>query len=72
MIIRGPLLDQFEKKQIQSSKADYFLNLKIFESLYIEAKHFGIFPLKNPLEGIENNIRLAKILNVRKNSPVVK
>jgi hypothetical protein len=68
MIIRGPLLDQFEKKQIQSSKADYFLNLKIFESLYLEAKQLGIFPLKNPLEGIEVDIHLAHQLNVRKNS----
>ena len=68
MIIRGPLLDRFEKKQIQSSKADYFLNLKIFESLYLEAKQLGIFPLKNPLEGIEVDIHLAHQLNVRKNS----
>ena len=61
-------MDRFEKKQIQSSKADYFLNLKIFESLFLEAKQLGIFPLENPLEGIENDIRLAKILNVQKNS----
>ena len=70
--MRNTLLDQFEKKQIKDTKADYFRNLKIFESLYLEAKQLGIFPLKNLLKGIEVDIHLAHQLNVRKNSPVVK
>jgi len=63
MIIRNTLLDQFEKKQIKDTKADFFRNLKIFESLYLEAKQLGIFPLKDPLEGIEVDIHLAHQLN---------
>ena len=64
MLIRDPLLDSFEKEQIAKSPPDYFHNLLIFESLYEEAKKLGVFPLKNPLEGIEVDIHLAAVLNV--------
>lgn len=37
--------------------------IKIFTSLWIEAQNLGIFPLKDPLEGIEIDIKIAKILN---------
>jgi hypothetical protein len=60
------LLGAFEKEQIQNSKPDFFKNLRIFEALYEEAKQLGVFPLKDPLEGIEVDIRLAKVLNARK------
>jgi hypothetical protein len=40
--------------------------LRIFEALYEEAKQLGVFPLKDPLEGIEVDIRLARALNARK------
>jgi len=66
MIRNTRLLEKFEKEQIRKSKPDYFKNLRIFESLYEEAKHLGIFPLKDPLEGIDVDINLAKALNVQK------
>ena len=65
MIKRNSLLEAFEKKQVQNSKPDFFKNLRIFEALYEEAKQLGVFPLKDPLEGIEVDIRLATVLNVR-------
>ena len=65
MIKRSDLLEAFEKEQIRQKKADYHENLKIFEALYQEAQALGIFPLEDPLEGIEVDIRLAKALNVR-------
>jgi hypothetical protein len=37
--------------------------LEIFTSLWKEAQELGIFPLKNPLEGTEVDIRIAKILH---------
>jgi hypothetical protein len=64
MLKRNSLLGAFEKEQIQNSKPDFFKNLRIFEALYEEAKQLGVFPLKNPLEGIEVDIGLAKVLNV--------
>lgn len=37
--------------------------MNIFTSLWIEARDLGILPLKDPLEGIGVDIRIAKILN---------
>ena len=65
MIKRSDILDAFEKEQIRQNKADFHENMRIFEALYREAQALGIFPLEDPLEGIEVDIRLAKALNVR-------
>ncbi len=37
--------------------------LKLFEAMWIEAKNMGIVPLQDPMEGIEVDIRIARILN---------
>ena len=66
MLKGNSLLGTFEKEQMQKSKPDFFKNLRVFEALYEEAKQMGVFPLKDPLEGIEVDIRLAKVLNARK------
>ena len=42
---------------------DYKRGLKIFEALYSEAVALGILPLKNPLEGLDSVITLARNLN---------
>ena len=65
MIKRSELLEAFEKEQIRKNKTGFHENLRIYEALYREAQALGIFPLENPLEGIEVDIRLAKVLNVR-------
>jgi len=65
MLKMNNLLEAFEKEQARKSKPDFFKNLRIFEALYKEAKQLGVFPLKDPLEGIDVDIRLAKVLNVR-------
>ena len=64
MVKRPDLLRAFECAQIRNTPPDYFRNLRIFEALYEEATALGYFPLKDPLEGIEVDIRLAKIINV--------
>lgn len=68
MIRRNKMLESFEKEELKKPPAGYLVQLKIFEALFNEAKTLGIFPLKNPLDGIEADIRLAGILNVRKSS----
>ncbi len=65
MLKRTSLLEAFEREQVQQSEPDFFKNLRIFEALYQEAKQLGVFPLKDPLEGIDVDIRLAQVLNVR-------
>jgi len=66
MIRNTKILKKFERELIRKRKPDYFENLRVFESLYKEAMHLGIFPLKDPLEGIEVDIKLARALNVRR------
>lgn len=38
-------------------------NFRIADALYKEARSLGIFPLDNPLEGIEVDIKIAKVIN---------
>jgi hypothetical protein len=68
MIRNAHLIDALNKAQTQASPPDYFQNLALFEALYREARALGALPLKDPLEGIETDIRLAQILNVHKTS----
>jgi len=56
-------LQKFERDLIASEKADYRKNFRIMEEMYREALALGIFPLKNPLEGIEVKIKIAKVVN---------
>ncbi len=65
MLKREPILETFEKLQMQKSQPDYFKHLRVFEALYQEAKQLGVFPLKDPLEGIGVDIHLAMVLNVQ-------
>lgn len=65
MIKNKKILNEFEEEMIQK-KSDYFENLKIFEHMWIYATELGVLPLKDPLEEIEKNIKLAKLLNSKK------
>jgi len=42
---------------------DYTRNLRLLESMYDLARALGAFPPADPLEGIETDIRLARLLN---------
>lgn len=65
---RCALLAKFEAAWLRMPPQDYRKQLRICEALYREAVTLGIFPLQDPLEGIEVDIRLAEVLNVRKPS----
>jgi len=56
-------LQKFERDLIASEKPDYRKNFRIMEAMYREALELGIFPLKNPFEGIEVKIKIAKVVN---------
>ena len=68
MIERPDLVEAFEMEQIRNSPPDFERNLRIAESLYELARMLGAIPLKDPLEGIEVDIRLAGALNARLSS----
>ena len=64
MIKNSRLLEQFENNYLRSETPDYSRNLRFYEAMYEEARALGIFPLKDPLERLEEKISLAKAMNV--------
>jgi hypothetical protein len=66
-MIRNPaMLKSFEHSMARHDRPDFQRNLYIVDCLYIEARTLGAFPLKDPLDGIEVDVHLAGVLNVRK------
>lgn len=64
MVRNREFLERWELEYIRKEPSSYFQNLVIFEALWEEARALGVVPLKDPLEGIETKIFLAKTLNV--------
>jgi hypothetical protein len=56
-------LEAFENQLAAEEKVDFFKNLEIYEALWHQAVTLGIFPLKDPYDGVEDDIRLARILS---------
>jgi hypothetical protein len=53
----------FEIEFLRKEKLDTKKKFKIVEDLYKEAVALGAFPLKDSLEGLEVDIRIAKVIN---------
>jgi len=68
MIQRRDLVDAFERELVRREVPNYFKNLKIVEALYNEARALGALPPADPLDGIEVDVHLARVLNVRASS----
>ena len=69
MIQRPELIEAFEQEWQRQQPLDYQQNLRIADALYELARALGVLPLKDPLDGIEVKIRLAKALNSVKEVP---
>ena len=64
-MIKDPaLLREFEDSPIRNRPADYCQNLRIVEWLVEEARLLGVWPLRDPLEGIDVDIRVARAIHV--------
>ncbi len=63
MIRNRGLLEEFERELAKKEQLNFRKNLRIVDALYKEAVALGVFPLKNPLEGIEVDIKIAKSVN---------
>lgn len=63
MIKDAKYLEAFEKEIIAKKKNDLLKNLELYEAMWEEAKALGIFPLKDPYDGVEDDVHLAKVLN---------
>jgi hypothetical protein len=57
------LLAEFEENELRKEKPNYANALRLFEAMWKEAMLLGVLPLKDPLEGIEVDIKIARILN---------
>ncbi|GAF75404.1 unnamed protein product [marine sediment metagenome] len=68
-MIRNPrILNNLERKVIKEEKLSFSEALAIFEAMWKEGMTLGVIPPKDPLEGIETDIRIARILNCLKKS----
>ena len=56
-------LPKFEFDLLRKEKVDRVKNFHIVEALYKEAVTLGIIPLKNPLGGIEVDLKIARVVN---------
>ncbi|MFH1227471.1 MAG: hypothetical protein V1701_06165 [Planctomycetota bacterium] len=63
MIKDGKLLKSFEDAQIRQSRLTRSQSFRIAESLWRESKALCVSPSGNSLEGLETEIRIARILN---------
>ncbi len=60
---RQSRLQKFELDFLKKERVDVVRNFRIAEALYREAVTLGIIPLKNPLEGIEVDLKIARVVN---------
>ena len=54
---------KFELDFLREEKADITRNFHIVDALYNEAVTLGIIPLRNPLDGIQVDLKIAKVVN---------
>ncbi|HZX13830.1 MAG TPA: hypothetical protein VFF49_05465 [Thermodesulfobacteriota bacterium] len=50
-------------KLLKTEKVDIVQNFRINEALYREARALRAIPLKDPLDGIQIDIKIARIVN---------
>jgi len=60
---------QFEAEWQCSQEPNLEANLRVFEVLLEHARALGVWPPQDPLEGIEHDIRLAKVVNTYVEEP---
>ena len=64
MIKNPDLLKKFEDEFIRNEgRLNYRQSLRLFTDMWEEGVRFGILPPKDPLEGLEVDIKIAKVLN---------
>lgn len=68
MIKNPDILERFEREVIRKERLSFKHALAIFEAMWKEGVNLGVLPPKDPLEGIEVDIRIARILNCLKKS----
>ena len=63
MINDAGALKRFEDSLIRERKLSYPQSLRLFEAMWQEGVALGVLPSKDPLEGIEVDMRISRIVN---------
>ena len=63
MIKDAEYLRHFEDNFISKQKLTYEEALRILESMWHEVRSVGVLTRKDPLEGIDVRLKIAKVLN---------
>ncbi len=58
-----PILENFNRLYAKRKQYSYIQRLRIYAELLKEARDLKKMPLKNPLEGLDADLRIATILN---------
>ncbi len=64
MIRNRAYWEQWKKERIRNEPVDIEHNFAIMDAMYHHARALGVFPLADPLEGLDVRIKLAKAVNV--------
>ena len=63
MITNYKKVQKFERELIKKEKVNFIRNFRIADALYHEAIELRIIPLKNPLDGLDIDIKIARVVN---------
>ena len=63
MIKNYKKIQKLERELIKKEKANLAKNFRLIEAMYDEAVELGIIPMKNPLDGLEIDIKIAEVVN---------
>ncbi len=63
LITNPKKLQEFEKELLKKDKVDIKQNFRIVETLYREAIALRAIPVKDPLDGLEIDIKIARVVN---------
>jgi hypothetical protein len=63
MVKNTSRLREFENNYMRRDKPDLLRNLQLLDQLYKEAKALSVFPLQEPLSGLDIDIKIAKVIN---------
>lgn len=66
MILNREMVEEFERELARRDVPDYTRNLRLFEDMLRLAVSMKALPAPDPLEGIEHDIHIARVLNARK------
>jgi hypothetical protein len=63
IMIRKSAWRKFEADELRREQLDLEQKFRLIDALYAEARALGVLPMKDPLDGLSIDIRIAKVIN---------